>query len=97
MVAAADKLGMTEDEASALFHELDKDSSGTLTRKELSLFGKMATYFKMPSLSIGFSAFSTDASKDDKKATAKKKKRPSVNELFELIDVCIVVPCVQCI
>ena len=56
VVHAAEKLGMTGDEAAALFHELDKDGSGTLTRQELSLIESFGHYFsKGPrfSLSLG--------------------------------------------
>jgi Ca2+-binding EF-hand superfamily protein len=90
VVAAAGKLGMTEDEAATLFHDLDKDGSGTLTRQELSVLSKMAQYFKMPT--FGFSSSTADSSNDiakKEKPLPKKKraKRPSVNELFDLIDI----------
>jgi hypothetical protein len=53
VVAAADKLGMTEDEAATLFHDLDKDGSGTLTREELSIIESFSHYFsKGPRFSL---------------------------------------------
>lgn len=53
VVAAAAKLGMTQDEAAALFHDLDKDGSGTLTREELSVIESFSHYFsKGPRFSL---------------------------------------------
>jgi len=84
VVGAASKLGLTKEEAASLFHELDKDGSGTLTRKELGAFEKMGQYFKMPT--FGFTSSTSEKAAGKKKPHARKKRRPTLNELFDIID-----------
>ena len=53
VVDAANKLGVTQEEAAHLFHDLDKDGSGTLTRDELSTIESFSHYFsKGPRFSL---------------------------------------------
>lgn len=87
VVGAADKLGMTKDEAASLFHELDKDGSGTLTRKEMGAFEKMGQYFKMPTFSFYSSSSNSEELAKKKKPLPKKKRRPTLDELFDIIDI----------
>jgi hypothetical protein len=41
VVAKADKLNLTEEEAGDLFDQLDADKSGTLTQQKLGLMGSL--------------------------------------------------------